>query len=56
MISGMQILHKLEVSDKFAPFIGKSVEKLRIHLKWMKSHLISAHVVDKQSEMSMIIS
>ncbi|GJT11191.1 hypothetical protein Tco_0858233 [Tanacetum coccineum] len=45
-ISSMQIFDQLNISNEFAPFSRKSVQKLGIDLKLLQWHLVNIHIIE----------
>ncbi|GJR73471.1 hypothetical protein Tco_1062469 [Tanacetum coccineum] len=45
-INSIQVFDQLNISNEFAPFSGKSVQKLGIDLKLLKWHLVNIHIIE----------
>ncbi|GKG14426.1 hypothetical protein Tco_0354026, partial [Tanacetum coccineum] len=45
-IGSMQVFDQFNISNKFAPFIRKSVYKLGVNLKLLQWHLVDVHIIE----------
>ncbi|GKE13176.1 hypothetical protein Tco_1416727 [Tanacetum coccineum] len=45
-LNSMQVFDQLNISNEFAPFSEKSVQKLSIDLKLLQWHLVNIHIIE----------